>query len=192
MMRSTLWALTLCFSLQASAFGGGGSKKFESAVVRADNWDSFEAVMLEAQKEDRKIGWSYIASGTLVTLGGVYGAQNSDESSSKLIFGLSQGFGIAAIGYGVTKLWYGNPYTSFYQTLQNVPLTKSQRDSLVRAYMDEERQKRELIRKVNIATHTAIGLLNIYSASQEPEGDARKFLYFLSGVNFAFAFAYTF
>lgn len=160
--------------------------------LQASDWESFQAAIIESEREDRKIGWSYIASGVLVTLGGIVGASSSGDSSSKLIYGLSQGFGVAAIGYGTARLSIGNDYNSFFDSIEGTPLSKDQKNSLVRIYMESEREKRETIRKINIATHSAIGVLNLYSASREQNKDAKTALQFLAVVNFAFALGYTF
>ncbi|MFN7728717.1 MAG: hypothetical protein ACK5P7_06150 [Bdellovibrio sp.] len=160
--------------------------------LQASDWDSFQSAILESELEDRKIGWSYIASGVLVTLGGIVGASSSGDSSSKLIYGLSQGFGVAATGYGTARLSIGNDYNSFYDSIEGSSLSKDQKNSLVRIFIESEREKREAIRKISIATHSAIGVLNLYSASREQDKDAKTALQFLAVVNFAFAIGYAF
>ncbi|MBX2993283.1 MAG: hypothetical protein KF681_00615 [Bdellovibrionaceae bacterium] len=182
----TIFVMMLTLLMGVTALGK--TKK----ELQATDWNSFEAAMQEAEREDRKTGWSYIASGALVTIGGLVGASSSADSQSKLIYGLSQGFGVAAIGYGTAKLSYGNEYNSFYDSIQGTELSLEQKNSLVSLYMENERAKREMIRKINIATHAAIGVLNLYSASREPDKDAKTALQFLAAVNFAFALSYTF
>lgn len=167
-------------------------KDFHSQFQDVADWEKFDQAMKEAELRDRQIGWSYVLSGALVSIGGTLGAQNATDTGAKLVYGLSASFGLGAAGYGALRLINGNDYSVFYNTLRRSSLTPTQRDELVKNYMEQERERERAIRITRIITHVIIGGMNYYSASKEEDKNTKTFFQFLGTVNMAIALAYTF
>lgn len=158
----------------------------------AQDWKSFDLAMAHIQEQDRIIGTSYLASGVLVTLGSAVGYYSTTDTTSKVVLALSQSVGIAAIGYGAAKLNVGHAYGSFYEAVKSTKLTNEQKNQLLKVYLAQEKEKRDSIRNIKIATHLLVGAVNLYSSSQEKDKNVKTVFQFLAAVNFAVAFAYTF
>jgi len=191
-MTKWLMIITMILSAGCPAWAFPNDRERSKEIEDAGSWKAFDEAMARVREKDRETGWSYVISGSLIAVGGVIGAQTSVDSSSKLIFGLSQSLGIIGIGYGVGKLTYGHEFNSFYESVKATPLTPEQRDSLVQRYLKEEKEKRDAIRKIALYTEIASAALNFYSASRESDQTTKRVLQFLGGVNVALAVAYTF
>jgi hypothetical protein len=181
--------LFFVFLNSATAHGEGGTI---NQARQAKNWTSFEAAMENLRSEEETTGRSYVISGALVTLGSAIGGQQSTDAMSKLVYGLAEGIGVASIGYGVGKINYGTEFDSFFESLREAPLTMEQKNHIVEAYLERERQRRLSLRHVTAWSYFALGALNIYSAATEHDHTAKTFLGFLAGVNLALGFAYSF
>jgi len=156
------------------------------------DWKGFDLAMQEAEIRERHEGWAYIASGTLITIGSFIGSERTDDTGSKFILGVAESLGVAGVGYGVAKISFGNDYNSFYEALRHTSLTESQRNELVKRYLEEEREKREVVRRTQMIAHLVVGAMNLYSASREQDETSKNFFGLLAGVNFALALSYTF
>lgn len=162
------------------------------APIEASDWSEFESATLRLRAEDRRLGYSYLISGFLVTAGGLAGASSTGDSSSKFVFGLAQGLGVAAVGYGVARLSNGGEHDSFFEAVSRSGLSPGQKDRITREYLEREREKRGTLRKINLYTHLVIGTLQLASATQEKDPAAKTFFQAFAGLNFALAFAYAF
>ena len=179
--------MTLIFSCSTTF-----AKPVLTQVEDSSDWSSFEAAMVQARLEDREVGMSYLISGGLVALGGMLGAQTANDSTSKFVFGLSESLGVAGMGYGIAKLSYGNEYNSVYDAIRASHLSDQQKNSLVRVYLEKEKEKREAIKRVSFVTHLLLTAVNLYAASQEKDANSKTFFQFFAGANLALALAYTF
>lgn len=189
MKQLVSFLLIFCLSLGALAQGSGVA---ENNPENARDWKSFDAYMSAINEQDQTTGVSYLASGLLVTVGSVAGYYATDDSTSKVAYAFSQSLGIAAIGYGAAKLTIGHEYNSFYAAVKGTQLTAAQKNSLLKIYLEQEKEKKEAIRKIKIATHLLLGAVNLYSATREKDTNVKTVFQFLSGINFAIALAYTF
>lgn len=186
-----LLSFFLILSLSFGAFAQGGSKDLAEPSDARD-WNSFDSYMSAIQQRDQTVGTSYLVSGILVTVGSVAGYYSTEDSTSKVAYAFSQSLGIAAIGYGAAKLTIGHEYNSFYAAVRGTRLTNEQKNSLLKIYLEQEKEKRESLRKIKIATHLLLGAVNLYSATREKDTNVKTVFQFLSGINFAVALAYTF
>lgn len=167
-------------------------KNLETKFHDVTDWQQFDQAMKGAERRDRQIGWSYLLSGALVSIGGTLGAQQSTDTASKLVYGISAGFGLGAAAYGTVRLLNGNDYTVFYNSLRLSSLTPAQRDELVRHYIEQERERERVVRITRIVSHIIIGGFNFYSASKDEDKNTKIFFQFLGSVNFAMALTYSF
>lgn len=183
------WIFVVILSLLTSNF----ARAAEPVDVNSSrDWKTFDSAMSSIADDDRAIGTSYLISGGLVTLGSIAGYYSTDDSTSKVIYAFSQSLGIAAIGYGSAKLFIGHEYSSFYAAVKGTNLSNEQKNNLLRIYLENEKEKRESLRKIKIATHLLLGAVNLYSATREKDNNVKSVFTFLSGINFAIALAYTF
>ncbi len=188
MKKCFLLIFSLIFSLQSFARVQTDEVKYENVA----DWSHFEQFMKESEHRDHDLGWSYVISGVLVGVGGVLGSQASQDTGSKLALGLATTLGIGAAGYGVLRLTTGNDYTNFYETLRQTSLTPSQRDELVRLYIEKERAKEKAVQTTRLVSLLVASGLNFYAASQEKDRNTKSFLQIFAGANLAFALAYSF
>lgn len=168
------------------------TKSPTTQVQNARSWDELEMSMEKLRREDEIRGWSYVISGTIVTAGGLIAAKNTDDPAMKFVYGITGSAGIAAIAYGLASISYGNNYNSFYDALKQTNLSDAQRNSLVKNFMENEKERRERIRRIQMIAHFCAGALNVYSASVEKDSNAKTFFSVLAGVNFAFGLSYAF
>ena len=165
---------------------------FRKAAEEAKDWSAFDRAMSDLRSEEHRTGVSYVISGTLVTVGSLVAPFSTNDTATKFVYGLAQGVGVAAIGYGVAKLADSSEYDSFYESLKNSNIREDQKTALVQSYLERERRRRELLRKINFYSHLGLGALNVYSALAEKDKSTKVFMGFLATVNFALAFTYTF
>lgn len=198
-MRIKIQSLYLAFSALiflslAPAFGSSQRSYSQKIKLVQDSstWEQFQSEMMDLKEKDRTRGVSYILSGTFVTAGSLVLGRDSEDTSTKFIYGLTSAAGVAAIAYGIAKISYGNQYNSFYDSLKLSSLTPAQRDQLVRHFMEAERERQRYYRRVEMFAHFLAGSLNVYSASVEKNRDAKTFFSVLAGINFALGISYFF
>ncbi len=156
------------------------------------DWPSFERELERYRESQGIVGSSYIASGTAVAIGSLVGQQRTTDTASRFVFGISEGLGLLAIGYGIQVLMAGNEYESFYEAAQLAELTPQQRNTFIRAYLEREEQRRRMLRNIAIGTHVLIAGFNFYSSGIEQETGSKNLLTGIGVLNLAIAFAYTF
>jgi hypothetical protein len=179
----------LSISVQSLA---DGDTEFHQYFTGDPSWTNFDQYMHQAEKEDEKIGWSYVISGVLVGVGGTLGSQYGSDDATKVMYGLTSTVGLVAAAYGLERLYNGNNYTSFYQSLLQSSLTEQQRNELVANYIRNEREKEKRRKRIAMITNVVMAGLNIYSASQESDKNASTFFYGFAAVNLGLALSYTF
>ena len=158
----------------------------------AKDWSAFDKAMGDLRSEEHRTGVSYVISGTLVTVGSLVAPFSTNDTATKFVYGLAQGVGVAAIGYGIAKLADSSEFDSFYESLRNSTIREDQKTALVQSYLERERQRRERLRKISLYSHLSLGAMNVYSAIAERDKNAKVFMGFLASVNFALAFSCSF
>ena len=91
----------------------------EKMVQNSQSWSDFQKAMDSLRGEDDRRGTSFIISGTLVTIGSLIAIPTTEDAATKLVYGIASSAGIAAITYGISNIYYGHSYNSFYETLKN-------------------------------------------------------------------------
>ncbi|MDG0815868.1 hypothetical protein [Bdellovibrio svalbardensis] len=155
-------------------------------------WKEFQQFVAEQRAEDEKLGLSYMISGAVATIGGVYGYYAAEEVFSRSMFAITSTVGLAAIGLGASYYWTGNEYDSLYYALEGSGLSLSERNKVLQRYLEKEKIERENRKWIRVATHAVIAAVNFYSASRETNDDAKTVFVFLGGVNALMAVTYSF
>ena len=175
-----------------SRFTELNSTLLKEKVQNSRNWNDFHLAMEKLKKDNKEKGTSYIITGSLVTIGSLYGIANTDNIATKLLYGLTSGAGVAAITYGFDDLHNGNTYNSFYHTLLESDLSTEQKNSLVQKYLQNEKELLEQRKQITMLAHFLAGAINLYSLSREKDESAKTFFGVLAGVNFSLGISYCF
>ncbi len=158
------------------------------------SWASkYESDSLESLRaEDDRRGTSFIVSGSLVTIGSLIAIPATEDAATKLVYGVASSAGIAAITYGISNIYYGHSYNSFYETLKSSELSDSQRSSLVKTFLAHEQERLERMRRMQMWAHFFAAAINGYSASTEKDTNAKTFFAALAGLNLALGLSFSF
>ena len=178
-----LFVISLC----EKSFSADEEFKFDT-----HKWDEF-AREVEIQKEkDRRNGLSYVISGSLALVGGIWGNSIAEDTAEKGIYTVFQTIGVASVGYGAYVWKIGGEERSVYQTLQYSKLTPEQKSQFLRAYNYQRREREKNDRIIRAVTHGLIAGLNFYNASQQKQESLKNTLFFVGGVNLLAAVSFTF
>lgn len=180
---------TLAFGFSKPCFAVDEEFKFDK-----NTWPEF-AREVELQKErDRRNGLSYIISGSLALIGGIWGNSISEDTAEKGIYTVFQTIGVASIGYGAYTWQIGGEERSVYQTLQYSKFTTEQKTQFLQAYNFQRKEREKRDRLIRAVTHGLIAGLNFYNASQQSQAGLKNTLLFVGGVNMlaAISFSYDF
>ncbi len=164
----------------------------EKMVQNSQSWSDFQKAMDSLRGEDDRRGTSFIISGTLVTIGSLIAIPTTEDAATKLVYGIASSAGIAAITYGISNIYYGHSYNSFYETLKNSELSDSQKSSLVKTFMAHEHERLERMRRMQMWAHFFAAAMNGYSASTEKDTNAKTFFAALAGLNLALGLSFSF
>lgn len=164
----------------------------EKTVQNSQNWSDFQNAMEVLRAEDDKRGTSFIISGTLVTIGSLLAIPTTDDAATKLVYGVASSAGIAAITYGISNIYYGHSYNSFYESLKNSELSEHQRSALVKSFMFHEQERLERMRRMQMWAHFFAAAMNGYSASIEKDSNTKTFFAALAGLNLALGLSFSF
>ncbi|MBL7546126.1 MAG: hypothetical protein JNL11_20065 [Bdellovibrionaceae bacterium] len=164
----------------------------EQNIQNVQSWSDFQKAMEKLKNEDRQRGTSYIVSGAIVSLGSLVAISGTHDAAAKLIYGIASSGGIAAITYGISTIYYGNSYNSFYDAVGATSLSEDQRNVLVKNYLASEREQRQRKERLQMIAHFVASVLNVYSASVEKDDNAKTFLHALAGLNLALGISYSF
>ncbi len=170
----------------------GEAKEKQDYYDGVAQWKEFKEFVVEQRAEDEKLGLSYMISGAVATVGGVYGYYAAEEVFSRSMFAVTSTIGLAAIGLGASYYWTGNEYDSFYYALEGSGLSLSQRNKVLQRYLEKEKVEREHRKWIRVATHALIATVNIYGATHESNNDAKAIFWFLGGTNAILAVSYSF
>lgn len=156
------------------------------------SWESFAEQMAESRSRERVLGTSYIGSGLMVSIGGVIGQQETADSAGRFVFGLSQGLGAFAFGYGLQILMTGNEMDSFYIALNSASVSNEEKSRILAVYLNEERERLRILGNIQMSTHFLVAGLNFYSASLEADSNSKGVLNGLGLVNLLIGTTYFF
>ena len=188
-----LFALTLALLFSVGSFAAPKTYSAkEKSVQNSQNWSDFQNAMETLRAEDDKRGTSFIISGTLVTIGSLLAIPTTQDAATKLVYGVASSAGIAAITYGISNIYYGHSYNSFYETLKNSELSEIQRSALVKSFMAHEQERLERMRRMQMWAHFFAAAMNGYSASVEKDTNTKTFFAALAGLNLALGLSFSF
>jgi hypothetical protein len=181
--------LTLVMGFSKKSFAAESEFKFDKS-----NWAEFSHEV-ELQKErDRRNGYSYVISGSLALIGGIWGNSISEDTAEKGIYTIFQTIGVASVGYGAYVWQIGGEERSIYQTLQYSKLSPEQKTQFLQAYNFQRKEREHRDRIIRAVTHGLIAGLNFYNATQQCQAGLKNTLFFVGGVNLlaAISFSYDF
>lgn len=155
-------------------------------------WTKFENSIQEQNNRRRILGSSYVASGLVVTLGSLVGQRETVDPAGRFVFGLSQGVGAFAFGYGLQTLMAGNELDSLYLALKTSNASAEDKSRILAVYLSEEKERQRILRNIQIATHYFVAGLNFYSASLEKDSNTKSLLNSLGFLNVVIGTTYYF
>ncbi len=155
------------------------------------NW-KFQSLHVNRDRvQEKSLGWSYVISGGVGFLGGFAGQQIAKDPFEKGAYTVFQSIGIAAIGYGLYRIYVGSEDQNFFRILDMSDLTVEQKERMFRAYQAQKLELEKNEKKIRALTHGLIALLNLNSAAQQDAGVVKDSLYFIGGVNLLACASYT-
>lgn len=164
----------------------------EKSVQNSQNWNEFQQAMESLRIEDERRGTSFIISGTLVTIGSMLAIPTTEDSATKLVYGVASSAGIAAVTYGISNIYYGHSYNSFYESLRTSDLSDSQKSALVKSFMFHEQERIERMRRMQMWAHFLAAAMNGYSASVEKDTNSKTFFAAIATINLALGLSFSF
>lgn len=185
-------ATTFFLWTSSVSFAGTTYSSKEKSVQSAQTWNDFQRAMEALRSEDTRRGTSFIISGTLVTIGSLLAIPTTEDVATKLVYGIGSTAGIAAITYGISNIYYGHSYNSFYDTLKSSDLSDLQKSALVKSFMFHEQDRLERMRRMQMWAHFFAAAMNGYSASQEKDTNAKTFFGALAALNLALGLSFSF
>lgn len=148
---------------------------------------------VELQKlYDKRNGISYIISGSLALLGGIWGGSVTTDTAEKGIYMAFQTIGVASVGYGAYLWNVGGEERNLYSTLQKLKYTDEQKSQFLKTYRAQAKERVRKERLVKAITHGLLAGINLYNASQQKQDSLKGALYFVGTVNLLAAVSYTF
>lgn len=148
--------------------------------------------MTEQKDHDLDNSWAYFISGTLLIIGGQIGYNSTSKPVEKFAYSLSQSLGVGAFGYGFSLRLGRDADREFYESVQKASLSETEKDRLIRSYVEVKSDTREKEKWIRLITYGAVGALNIVRAVNESDETVRAGLYFLGGVNVLLGFSCVF
>ncbi len=156
------------------------------------DWSYFEKTMKEQKRRDFDRGLSYVISGSLALVGGLAGANATQDSVEKGVYTVFETIGISSVGYGAYTMQIGSEERELYEVLVSTKLSAEQKTEFLHAYYYHRMLTEKKERLIKALTHALIAGLNLYSASQQQQPTIRTGLYFVGGVNLLAALTFTF
>lgn len=156
------------------------------------DWNSTSNLQKRNIQTQRKIGLSYIISGSLGFAGGFVGMDVAKDPLEKGAYTLFQSIGIAAIGYGLYNMQIGTEERKLYELLEQSHIKPEDKALLFQSYQRMESLRIKKENRIRAISHGMIAALNIYNASMQSPGVIRDSLYFIGVVNVLAAASFTF
>jgi hypothetical protein len=149
-------------------------------------------MVLEQQQKERK-GMSYIVSGTLELLGGVFAESTTTDPVAKGVYLLFESIGIASIGYGAYTYKVQSDEDLMRESLHASPfLSDKAKVETLRKYFELSKVNSKKEDRIKALTHGLIALLNFYSGSRQKSEPVRNTIFFIGGVNLLACISYSF
>jgi hypothetical protein len=188
MIRSFLILLLIVMILPLSAMA---QYQLQGQKLSEANW-KYQALHVNRDRvQEKNLGWSYVISGGVGFLGGFAGQQIAKDPFEKGAYTVFQSIGIAAIGYGLYRIYVGSEDQNFFRILDQSDLTVEQKERMFRSYQAQKLELEKNEKKIRALTHGLIALLNLNSAAQQDAGVVKDSLYFIGGVNLLACASYT-
>ncbi len=164
----------------------------EQPPESVESWATYEDFIRRTELENDKIAWSYIVSGSLVTIGSLIGANSTEDPAMQVILGLSSGAGLAGVSYGLIRLNDQTSYSSLFAILMKSSMTPQEKAVFMTEFIRIEREKEQYRQRVKLVTHLVAAGLNLYAAAGTSDPQAKTVLQVFAAVNVALAFSYSF
>lgn len=169
------------------------SAAISSEKVTDSKWKEILKTQEQEKQIDRTNGLSYIISGGIALVGGLAGANITDDPLEKGVYSLFQTIGIASMGYGAFKWKVGDERRLMINSLaKDKNLNPEQKFSFYTTYYLEKSKIEKNDRAIRAITHGLIAALNFYNGSQQQQGGVKNTLYFIGGANLLAAISFTF
>ena len=146
-------------------------------------WETFEKKNKGQIEKDYKNGLSYIISGSIAFVGGMWGERLAQDALEKGTYALFQTLGVASVGYGAYLWTVGSDERFVYESLNASDLTTAQKTQFIKGYRRAEKERQMRDRLIRAITHGLIAGLNLYNGVQAKDENIRNTLYFIGGVN---------
>ena len=155
-------------------------------------WNQYSQYFKRSQTQERNLGWSYVVSGGIGFVGGFVGKEISKDPLEDGAYTIFQSIGIAAIGYGLYKIYIGSEEQRFFQLLEDSAISVSEKEQIFETYRSRQKELTLRENRIRALTFGLIAGLNLYTASQQGPGVVRDSLYFIGGVNLLASASYAF
>jgi hypothetical protein len=189
-MIRTFSLFALCLFLSLGNFTLAQPKSQDLKSPDSD-WKSLSLQIRRDRLQEKSMGWSYVVSGGIGFLGGLAGQEIAKDPFEKGAYTVFQSIGIAAIGYGLYRVYVGSEDQNFHHILETSDLSNEQKERLFRSYQSQKAELEKKEKRIRALTHGLIALLNINSASQQGSGVVKDSLYFIGGVNILACLSYS-
>lgn len=156
------------------------------------DWKKFSKEAAIQKALDERNGISYIISGSLALVGGIWGASIATDSFEKGTYTIFQSIGVASIGYGIYTWQIGSEERTLYDTLASAKLSAKDKSIFLKAYREQRAGRERRERLIRAITHGLIAGVNFYNAGEQTNDSVRTALYFIGSVNLLAAITFSF
>lgn len=157
------------------------------------NWAKYEREVQLLEREDYRNGLSYVISGSLALVGGIWGESVTNDAVEKGIYSVFQSIGIASVGYGAYLWQVGGEERAIYTSLRDAKgLSYRDKSYFLRSYFAQRKERLRREKLIRAITHGLVAAVNTYNASRQDQDGVRDALYFIGGVNLLAAISFTF
>lgn len=162
----------------------------KEAVIK---YEEYKKKVIKLRKLNQIEGNSFIISGALSLLGGTVGGSVSKDQTEQLAYSAFQSIGVAAIGYGLYKKRIGTEREHVFRFIdESKYLSTLEKYALLKKYYESKKKREKQERLIKALTHGLVGVLNIYSSTQQDNDRLKTTLYFVGGVNLLASVSYAF
>lgn len=177
-----LFFFIVAFSSPALADGRSSNRR-KIDFGHLQTWEEFKEKALQQDAQDESEGSAYLISGSLLTVAGLVGYQNTQNSVEKIAYSVFQSIGILGIGYGAELRSTTRDSVMFYYSIEGVPsLSLEQKNQLAAGYSNMWQKNHDNARIVKIVTHLVAGTLSVYNGQRE-KGELGQALTLLGGIH---------
>ena len=156
------------------------------------DWEKIKLRTREENEEQRDLGRSYLVSGSLILVGSHLGYQLSNDTVSKLIYGLSQGFGVFIAAYGAQSLLVDGEFSPYMKALDQSNISEQEKARIWQQTRTLKQERQELIRKINMSSYFLLALVNGYASVNEKEPATKTVFQLFTAAYFCLGLSYAF